>query len=817
MDPDDLAYKEADGRRMTVSGIVEDRSLTVYGYRLILDHLTFCPSGDSALQSRIARSLNQAINRQDRLQVFLSDGSGLNWQMYGEGKNKTLLWPDSDKREDQSELFESVRIGDRILLHGKCTLPERATNPGQFDKRLYCLARRIVLKMSEADLVTTDCLTRCSPLFNPVYGYRNFLADLRIGMQKGLKSVFGPEDASQAAAFLLGEVSGMEEDQKQLFLNGGFSYLVCVSSLPVSFLGMILFRLLRKKGISILLSAAVSFAAAGSYAVLTGFSLSAQRAFFTFALFLGAQLAGRTKDTLNALCAAAILILLRQPNALRDSSFLLSCVCPLSLEYLAPAVSRIFRPQMSWQKKLCGSFCLYLGSLPAALWFFYQTTPLTFLLCPVTLPLMGVILIFGLFGSLGGYLFLLTGLPAVSSAGRILAWPVRILVGVFRYLCMAQRKIPFSVLILGRPELWQVLAYYGALLLFVVLTGPKGGTNRCAPGQFFLSANISIPGEGLPAKRIQPSVSRLSTIPGRKRIRLKRMAVICLFGCLIWMVSLRRKPEFRYTCLDIGQGSCNLIEYDGCAYLFDAGSSSVENVWRYRIDSTLKYYGIRRLDMVFVSHGDMDHLNGLMQMLSGYEKDLAGFHAGDVTIGKILLQDLPSEDARLESVRTAAKENGIGTFNVMEGSRVSQGDMKLEILNPSPERITGDANEDCIVMLLTLKDLRILFTGDLEKEGEALFVKHYRKSPFFRKDPGKNHLPEDENKTMILIAGHHGSKNATSEELLELVSPDLVLISCGKNNRYGHPALDMLRRVEEAGAAYRRTDLDGAVVVTYYD
>ena len=68
-------------------------------------------------------------------------------------------------------------------------------------------------------------------------------------------------------------------------------------------------------------------------------------------------------------------------------------------------------------------------------------------------------------------------------------------------------------------------------------------------------------------------------------------------------------------CLDVGQGSCNLIEKDSFVCLFDAGSSSVSNVWDYRIESTLKYYGISKVDMVFLSHADEDHINGIEQLL----------------------------------------------------------------------------------------------------------------------------------------------------------------------------------------------------------
>jgi competence protein ComEC len=109
-------------------------------------------------------------------------------------------------------------------------------------------------------------------------------------------------------------------------------------------------------------------------------------------------------------------------------------------------------------------------------------------------------------------------------------------------------------------------------------------------------------------------------------------------------------------------------------------------------------------------------------------------------------------------------------------------------------------------MLAVFRDLRILLMGDLEKEGEAKFVRDLQASRLFPSLSGQGKL--------VLIAGHHGSKYATSEALLEMVKPDAVLISCGKNNRYGHPAGEMLRRLEQARIPYHRTDLEGAIRVS---
>ena len=859
-------YQSADGRRLVVSGTVQAREVTVNGYRLILDHLMFHEGSagasdtdrtaeyqrtaetgrtaggqeTSGIYQSVIQSMNQAVSPRDRLQVFLSDGSSGGETIYGEAEEEEAsdAWMNSSSSEDQTGLFETVRIGDRITLYGKCSQPETATNPGQSDSRLYCLGRRIILKMSIPEEKDLQRMKR-NPLSDICLRYRNAVCDIRIGMQKGLIDVFGRQDAAQIAAFVLGDGAGLDSGTKKLFRDGGLSWLVCVSSLHISMLGMLIYHFLRSRGIPFLPSAAGSWAAVGSYAIMTGFSLSAQRALITFVIWTLSHVFGRTRDTLSALSAAVILILARQPFALWDCSFLMSCTCILSLEYVTPAITRIYRPKRFYQRKICSSLALWIGSFPAVLWFFYQTAPFGSMIYPVMLPLMTLFFGFGILGSCGAYLFQMTGPPLFLAAGRTCAWPCRILLKLLRFVCGLEQDLPCSVIILGRPAMWQMLIYYACLILFVVVVtnyrwkaaGNGGkpeiksirlGTSAChrrLRGLYSICLRLRVPACHGHRKKTEPDIAVVKT----KII----LTGIILF--LVWMVCLRFRPEFRYTCLDIGQGSCNLIEHRGNVFLFDAGSSSVKNVWQYRIDSTLKYYGIRKVDIVFLSHGDMDHINGIEQMLDQYHRNLAGKNAGDVTIGQILVPELPagengltsgqhsgdsrtdsssnSTDARLASVINAASEHGIPAGYVREGTSLTQDSMTMKILSPSLDRFTGNSNEDCIVMIFTCRNLRILFMGDLEKEGETMFVNAW-----------KNRFPslseaQSGTDTMVLVAGHHGSKNATSKELLDLVKPDLALISCGRNNRYGHPAPQMLRRLEEAGVNCRRTDLEGAVQI----
>ncbi len=824
-DPCQRCFQEADTRRLLVSGLVKNRECTSDGYRIILDHLSFqCePGGSSALYSRIVSELNAELKTKDCIQILLSNGQEASFTMYGEGE-KASFWTNSATLVDQTEVFEQARIGCEVLMHGKCALPNEATNPGQFDSRRYLAARGIVLRMSEAELRSVSAPSG-GVLQRGLYVYKNLLADLRIGMQRSLSEVFGSRDAGMISSIVLGDRSGVESEEKQLFQDGGMSWLIAISSMHVTLLGMAVYRFLRRRRLSFVLAGFLSGGITASYALMTGFSVSAQRAVITFFLWLGSQIFGRTQDGMNALGAAAVFILLRQPYVLTDCAFVLSFACILSLHCLTGSVEKLIRPGRTITKKLCSSFSLWVGSLPAVLWYFYQMTPYSPLFNMILLPLMSIFLLFALAGSFAGYLGLISSAGALTQAGRLLASPCRYLLRLFELMCGLSRKLPFSVVICGRPATWKILVYYAAIILFVFLL------------------------QRTPEKTLKKK---------RKRYLACSAAGVLL---LVLMFAVRKPPSFRYTCLDIGQGSCNLIEMRGRVCLFDAGSSSVEDVWKNRIGTTLKYYGIRRVDLVLLSHGDMDHISGIEELLENYHPDLLCNNAGDATIRQILLPELPETDDRLLPIIDSACEWDIPVGTVKSGDEIVFGsgkdpdDLRMKILSPDSGRITGNANEDCIVAYLIHGRLRILFTGDLEKDGEKMFVDAWEDSGIFtenqtidekrtsdqktdeadsadqktdeadsadqktdeavRADPeeDKRAMAEEEECMNILVVGHHGSRYATSSGLLEMVKPDLALISCGRNNRYNHPAMEVLERLRQAGVIYRRTDTEGAIQI----
>ena len=762
--PGSIDLSSAEGRYLLLSGEVLSKETTAEGYGLQLGYITFLEKneGNTSPYKALLDKLRERWPRKGRIRVFLNGSP-----------DKTLPY---SQKPDQADIYRACRIGSRVTLSGKASIPEPATNPGQYDAQKASYARHTYLKLSDVTLKGTD--QKHGNLF------LNALAFLRLSLRKGAEQVFGSRNSALISAIVLGDRSGLDAETRQLFQDGGILHVLAVSSLHVTLLGLTLYKILRRLRQSFLVSALASGFLVVSYCLMTGSSYSAVRAGLMFLLWLGSQITGRTFDRLTALGAAAILILLRQPLALTDAGFLLSFGCILSLALLEPVFSDIWNPRRALSRRLSGALALQAGVLPCILWFYYQATPYGILVGLIVLPSMSLVMFFGTIGILAGLLIPLGSFFLTSA--RLAGGPCGYLLDLFRLLCRFAQRLPGDVIITGRPSVWKMVLYYACLLAFCLI--------------------IRLP-------------DRKTFLKNRKKIRFFHAGLLL---SLFLLMLIHQKPAFRFTCLDVGQGSCALVEQDGLTVLFDCGSSSVKDVWRRRVEPALKYYGISRIDLLFLSHADGDHTSGAQELLSGMHEMLPGAtffqrmlpegisaaQAGGIRVGRILLPqtDVAPDESGMAEVIAAARRFNIPVSMVSEGSEFYSEQLHLRVLSPSPGRMTGSDNEDCIVLSLSWQDIRILFTGDLEKEGEEKFTRAYQDAVLFSPPQGY----PDINSRTILVAGHHGSRNATSEAFLSLVRPDLVLISCGRNNRYGHPAAAMLKRLKDKSLPCFRTDQDGA-------
>lgn len=277
------------------------------------------------------------------------------------------------------------------------------------------------------------------------------------------------------------------------------------------------------------------------------------------------------------------------------------------------------------------------------------------------------------------------------------------------------------------------------------------------------------------------------SVPKRLRPRyIIPVLILVLSSVALYAWAQATDGLVRVHMLGIGQGDAVLImTATGNQILIDGGPDGT-------ILSKLGEYlpsWDRDLDMVIATHKDSDHINGLIAVLERYEVShiVHGLERSGTAVGRKWDASVAAEDALVTE--------GVSGVTIDIGASTS-----LEVLYPYASRAgteNKDANNNSIVIMLKHENVRMLLTGDAESPVERQLV-----------------VDGAVVKADVLKAGHHGSKTSTTPEFLTAVGPQAVLISVGGNNRYGHPHLSVLERLEQFGIPYYRTDQKGDVTVT---
>ena len=253
------------------------------------------------------------------------------------------------------------------------------------------------------------------------------------------------------------------------------------------------------------------------------------------------------------------------------------------------------------------------------------------------------------------------------------------------------------------------------------------------------------------------------------------LAMISLCAALLisWIPPVQ--DECRMTVLDVGQGQSIILQSKGRTFLVDCGGSYEEDAADMAAEKLLSM-GIDRIDGLILTHYDADHACGAEYFLTR------------IVVDALYLPVCEKDDVIGQKLRTQDKVCLIDRDIILQYDSA-----KITLI--TSERVNSN-NESSLCVLFQTKNCDILITGD---RGEAGELELMEKLP----------LP----KLSVLVAGHHGSKNSTSQALLDETQPQVVVISVGENNGYGHPAPELMERLEELGCTVFRTDLDGTIII----
>lgn len=622
-------------------------------------------------------------------------------------------------------LFSNIRIGQILRIQGTVYSFVQPGNPGQFNEFQFNQEQGIQYK-AFVDSVT---------IINQSYQrLQEVLRQFRLRLYQGLHLCCSERDAGILAAMVLGEKGVTDEEIRRLYQENGIAHILAISGLHISLIGAGIFFLLRKYVMPMTMAACVSSGILILYGMLTGFPISTVRAVIMMLCMLGARVVGRRYDAYCALALSAWIQLICQPLSLFQTGFLLSYGTVLGILVFTKEFQQagIHSRGIS---SVMGALGVSLITMPILLSSYYELPLYSLLANLLLLPMLGVLLGAGLSG-------VMMSLCSIA-LGRFCMGTVHYILCLYETVCRILESLPNHQIILGNPSSWQILIYYGLLLLWVVLR------------QF--------------------------------RPQHKYWFVLALAIGVMGFSPQRGIQGLEITNLDVGQGDCTCIRTDRFTVLIDGGSSDVKEVGKYRISKFLKYYGICRIDVMFITHSDSDHTNGLLEIIK--DKHHMGF-----SVGKIVLPRIGRKDDNYAKLERQCVQSGIPVTYMEKGNYFAIGDARFRCLHPYFTYDWMSENDYSLVLELQYGQFRGLFTGDLEKEGEK-------------------EIAASLSSVKYLKVGHHGSKGSSSEEFLETITPYISVYSAGRKNRYGHPAEETKERMKKIGAKEFCTINDGAVTV----
>ena len=609
--------------------------------------------------------------------------------------------------------------GDRWLLTVRLKQPHGFLNPGGFDYERWLFSHRI----GSTGYVYAKGENR--RVDSPVAGY--WVDRARFALSEKLQSA--AQDVTHAGtlrALSLGDRSGIDRDQWRRLVDSGTNHLFAISGLHVGLIAALCYWLAARcwsmtSALSICFrrqrfATVIAALAALLYAAMAGFSLPTQRALVMLLIPAFALLGERRVTAGNGIGAALILVLLIDPLAPLSPGFWLSfAAVSIILFRLCGRTGR----EPRWRQLMGMQIALSIGLLPLLVAQFGQVPLFSVVANLVAVPWVGVVVV--PLSLLGVAMSLLATEPA-----SWLLWLADVAIETFwLFLSLVEslgllESIPVSSSTMGIAL--AVIAVTVALL-------PRGAYTLT------LAALMAVP--------LLLGNSSASRDPGDLSVRV----------------------------LDVGQGLAVIVTTAEHTLIYDTGHrfSASFDAGAAVVVPALQSLGVTAVDMLVVSHTDLDHRGGLESLL-------------DVVPVR---QILTSDPARI----------GHNAKQCERGNRWRWSDVEFEILSPAAADEFDDVNNRSCVLRISSGQGSVLLPGDIEAEAERALL-----------NSGQD-LSTD-----LLIAPHHGSATSSTPAFIDRLAPNHVVYAVGYRNRFGFPNAGVAQRYRERGVTQWRTDRDGAVV-----
>ncbi len=671
-----------------------------------------------------------------------------------------------------------LRYGRKLTLTGVLHQPDTKRNPGGFDYRAYLARQNVYGIISHQGLLRLGDQVGFPPL--------RWIEALRLGTERIIDDVYGKYKDTETSGLhaqllkgiLLGKRGDLPTETLDIFRNSGTFHVLAVSGLHVGLIAMFCFVAFSKFRIPTLpyrippkVVSLLTIVAIVIYACLVGFRPSVFRAALMATLYLFARIIDRDADIYNLLAVAALALLVLNPTQVWDVGFQLSFVAVVAIVYF---VQKMEKPiQKLWDtsesdeisglvkyKKLAlkwlvlsylVTFAAQLGTSPFIAYHFYRSYPLGIIVGPFAVGLVSLIVGVGMTSVLVGFIFL---------------------------------------------PLAKILAVFNHTIMFIFLKligffGQEWGIMKIAPPSFGLIVVYIALILGITHWRYVYQQWRTASLIG-----------LSVFAIWVWDSAFHEQGRLlEVVTLDVGQGDAAIVRFpDGKTMLIDGGiQRSYYDEKRQRlveydvgervIEPFLDANGIRQLDLVVLSHPDLDHGGGLAYILQNYK-----------VMRVIGIADMQLEASTHKRLRSIAKARDIPHSFPYAGEIDLSPTATLSLLHPidaaSTDLMDANKNADSLVIKLSYGEVDILFTGDIESAGETRIIGS-----------------QQDLRSEILKVPHHGSRTSSSVQFIDAVQPRYAIYSLGQRNQFQLPHPEVVDRYQESNCRQLRTDQLGAIIL----
>lgn len=690
---------------------------------------------------------------ENRINLLVDDEAGnrLQLQIFDKNDKVNILSQKNYNHGVEANIDRNIsnldfwQPGQILKVKGQYKAPAIKRNPGAFDEKYYYWLNnwqgKIYSYPDQVKIVGENSSLK--------YKFANKLFLSKLSYQKLLLIKMEAREYSIINALVLGDRASMDYDTKELIRKLGLSHLFAISGLHVGIIVLIFYYILDYFNITRERTYIILICFLPLYAFLVGGSPSVVRAVVMAELVLLASLFRKNSDILTNLMLSAFILLLYNPKLLGQVGFQLTFLVTYGIIIFTPYIDYFLKKsRISWpsfRNIMAMTLSAQIFAFPLLVYHFSEFA------WPVLFSQFAVLQLMSIFILPIGVFFILTAWihPLLS------VFPIEILKYASRTLLFMADKMEFASkyisLFADISWIWLIL-YFASIFSLIYLLYFRYYSRH------FIIINLSI---------------------------------IFIIVLSLWMPALP-SDSLEVTMIDVGQGdSMHIRTPEGYNILIDGGGQAAFLDYRYDVGERilvpyLQAKGVKKLDLVILSHDHLDHIDGLQTVL---EK---------IPVGLFLyaLADMNNDDF-LRLYRTGIDKN-IKMQQLSKGDTIKiSDDILLRVVHPDLSDkvfLKGQSvNNNSLTISLEYKEHKLLFTGDIEAEAEQYMLNE----------------PAIRDLTLLKVA-HHGSKTSSTEKFIEVANPQISVIGVGKNN-FGHPHPDVMLRLEDKSDYIFRTDLHGAI------